>query len=425
MRKIITSILIALAKLTLRKYSPGIIGITGSVGKTSTKEAIATVLRGVRRVRASAGNFNGEIGLPLTILGDWPESELALFGRVSAGKSLFFGKLFFIAKAIIVSLWRLMFGSAIQYPELLVLEYGADKPLDIKELLDVVKPSMSVVTAVGNVPAHVEFYSGPEAVAREKGRLVEALPATGFAILNFDDEVVLEMKEKTRAHVITYGFGQGAEVRITGFENRSDNGRPSGIAFKLEYGGSFVPVRLDDCFGRAQAYAAAASAAVGFAFGMNLVKISEMLHYYQPPERRMKLLLGVKETYVIDDSYNASPLAMEAAIETIKSLSVKGRKIGVFGDMLEIGKYAMDAHESIGRLAGKVFDALFVIGPRAKFIAEGAMKSGLAKKQIFSYDTVDEAEGHVGDLLKKGDLVLVKGSYAMHLDTLVDEIRQS
>lgn len=405
LRKILKWKLRFLAKLTIRKYQPGIIGVTGSVGKTSTKEAIYAVLRGIRDVRVSRSNFNNEIGLPLTILGNW--EKIGGWG--------FWLKVFF------VSILRLIF--RFRYPELLILEYAADRPGDIRYLVDIAKPQIGVFTAIGDIPVHVEFYSGPDAVAREKGYLAEALSANGFAMLNFDDEAVLSMRERTGAHIVTYGFGEGAELRITNFQNRVENDHPAGISFKLEYGGSFVPVRLDDCFGRAQAYAAAAAAAIGVAFGMNLVKISEALSYYQVPARRMKLLVGIKGSYVIDDSYNASPLSMHAALDTLKSLG-KARKIAVLGDMLEIGKYTLEAHETMGALAGKFLDILVTVGPRAKFIAESAHSVGLAKKNIHIFETADEAKGSVQDLLKKGDIILVKGSRAIGLDRVVEEIRQ-
>ncbi len=394
-----------LARWAIWKYQPGIVGITGTVGKTSTKEAVITVLRSIRKTRPSAGNFNNEFGLPLAILGDWEKVSGAIFWF----------------KVIFVSFFRLIFGRS--YPELLVLEYAADRPGDLKYLLELVRPQIGVVTAIGDIPPHVEFYSGSDAVAREKSRLVEALPAVGFAILNYDDQAVYEMREHTRAHVITYGFSEGSEVRITNFENRTEDGKPAGISFKLEYGGNFVPVRLDGAFGRAQAYAAAAAAAVGLAFGMNLVKISEALNYYRVSPGRGRLVPGVKESWIIDDSYNASPPSTHAALETLKDLKTK-RKIAVLGDMLEIGKYTIEAHENIGRFAAKAVDILVTVGPRARFIADAASKAGLAKKNICSFDVVEDSLQTVQDLIKKGDLILVKASHAMELEKVVEEIRQ-
>lgn len=413
LKNIFKWVLAFLARWAIAKYKPGIVGITGTVGKTSTKEAVLAVLRQIRRVRATSGNFNTEFGLPLTILGDWERS----------------GGFFFWCRVISVSIFKLIFWGRGSYPEILVLEYGADRPGDLKYLLDIARPQIGIVTAVGDIPVHVEFYSGPEAVAREKSRLVEALPAIGFSILNFDDEVVYEMRDRTRAHVITYGFGEGADVRITNLENRQEEGSPAaagkplGVSFKLEYGGSFVPVRLEGSFGKVQAYAAAAAAAAGLAFGMNLVKVSEALNYYQAPSRRGKIIAGVKGTWILDDSYNASPLSMHAAIDLIKDLKAK-RKIGVLGDMLEIGKYAIEAHEQIGRFAAKTFDILVTVGPRAKFIADAAIKAGLARKNVLTFDIVEDAQRPVQDLLKKKDLVLIKGSRAIGLDKVVEEIRQ-
>lgn len=393
-----------LAIWTIKKYQPGIIAITGSVGKTSAKEAIYAVLKSSRFVRESSGNFNNELGVPLNILGDWQKIE---------------GKYFWL-KVILAALWRLIF--RLKYPEVLVLEYAADHPGDIKYLLDIARPQIGVITAVGDIPVHVEFFSGPEAVTREKSKIVEVLPATGFAALNNDDEVVVEMRQRTRAHILTFGFGSDAEVQITNYENRMENLRPAGISFKLNYAGSFVPVRLDGCFGKAQAYAAAAAACVGLVFGLNLVKISEALLDYQSPPRRTKLLAGIKHTYIIDDSYNASPLSMHAAIDTIKSLKAK-RKVAVLGDMLEIGKYTPEAHETIGRLAAKAFDLIVTVGARSKFIAEAALDSGFPKKGIYSFDTAEEAKLKVQELIKKGDLILIKGSNAVQLDKIVEEIK--
>ena len=259
LQQYLQKILRQLAIWTIQKYQPGVLAVTGSVGKTSTKEAIYAVLKKYRKTRETSGNFNNEIGLPLTILGDWQEIS---------------GKYFWL-KVILISLFKLVFRW--KYPELLVLEYAADKPGDIKYLLDIAKPQVGIITTIGDIPVHVEFYSGPEAVAREKSKVIEFLPATGFAILNYDDQAVFEMKDRTRAHIMTYGFGEGATLQITNLETRMDGNKPGGISFKLNYGGSFVPVRLDGCFGKAQAYAAAAAACAGIIFGINLVKISEAL----------------------------------------------------------------------------------------------------------------------------------------------------
>src|SRR6185312_7159063 len=176
-----------LARLTIWRYRPGIVGITGSAGKTSTKLAIQAVLGRGRRVRISAGNLNNDFGVPLTILGDWTESELRLVSREQPAGTAKFRKGIFWLRVILTSAWRVVFRSR-EYPEILVLEYGADRPGDIKYLLSIARPNVSVITAVGEIPVHVEFYDGPAEVAREKGRLIEYLPVGGYAVLNGDDD---------------------------------------------------------------------------------------------------------------------------------------------------------------------------------------------------------------------------------------------
>jgi len=402
--KILRWFLKKLAQLTIWRYRPGIVGITGSVGKTSAKIAIASVLSADRKVRYAKNNFNNELGLPLTILGTWEEIKGAFFWP-----KVFFG-----------SVWRLIFKT--DYPEILILEYGVDRPWDMRYLLDIARPNVSVITAIGEVPAHVEFFSGPEDVAREKSKLIESLPAAGFAVLNYDDDTVMNLEERTRAHLITFGFEKGASVRVTGFETRSEAGRPVGVSFKLEYGGSFVPVRLDGAYGRTQGYAAAAGACVGLIFGLNLVKISDGLRHYEPASHRLNIMPGIKNSFILDDCYNANPTSMYAALDTLRAIPAK-RKIAVLGDMLEIGKYAMQAHEKIGAIAAKVADQLVLVGPRAKFIAQGARGDGMAKRNIQEFETAEDAKAAIREMIRSGDLILVKGSHSMQLDKVVEAIQ--
>ena len=426
MTNILRRIVRNLARLTIWRYRPGIIGVTGTVGKTSTKLAIKAVLERGRRVRASAGNLNNEFGMPLAILGGWSEDELKLVSRAQPAGTARGRKIIFWLRVVFGSLWRVVFKDS-QYPEILVLEYGADRPGDIKRLLKIARPNISIITAVGDIPVHVEFYAGPDEVAREKGRLIEYLPAAGAAILNYDDESVMNLEQRTRARVMTFGFNKGAEVKVSRLENRMEGERPVGISFKLEYKGAYVPVRLNDVFGRSHAYAAAAAAAVGLTFGMNLLTISEALANYASPASRMHLLPGVKNTFIIDDSYNASPLSMHAALDALRDLPAK-RKVAVLGDMLEIGKYTIEAHEAIGKLAAESANILVTVGPRAKFIAEAAKAVGgaagrIKKNAIISFDTADEARKPIQDLIKQGDIILIKASHAVALDKIVEEIR--
>jgi UDP-N-acetylmuramoyl-tripeptide--D-alanyl-D-alanine ligase len=412
-----------LSRLTIWRFRPGIIGVTGSVGKTSAKIAIASVVGQGRTVRFAKGNLNNTLGLPLAILGSWTDEELRLVSREQKAGERILQKIAFWIKVIVMSVAQVLFGKKSKYPEILVLEYGADHPGDLRELLQIARPNVSVITAVGEIPVHVEFYAGPEEVAREKARLIECLPSASFAILNADDERVMKVRDRTRAHVMTFGFSEDAEVRISGFEHRVENGKPAGISFKIEHGGSFVPVRLDGALGQSHAYAAAAAACAGLIFGSNLVTISEALSGYAPAHSRMELVEGIKGSLVIDDAYNASLLAVASALQALGELPGT-RKVAILGDMLELGAYALPAHEKVGKLVERSVDMLVTVGPRAKFIADSAHDSGMSKRAIKSFETAEEAKSAVHNLIKKGDLVLVKGSRGMHLEIIVEEITE-
>ncbi len=472
MRKILFNILKyiikQLAKLIIWRYKPEIIAITGSVGKTSAKEAIYSVLANVGnlssadkkglRVRKSKGNLNNEFGVPLTIIGDWKENELNLVSRATPPEKYKLRKLLFWSKVILSALIRVVYPRKLAlvrrsaseggYPKVLILEYGADRPGDIKYLLKIGRPKIGVITAIGDTPVHVEFYESPAEVAKEKGKLIESLQTGGFAVLNFNDVYAMNMKEKTRANILTFGFNDGADIKISNFENYlqaridadktqinadticvnpSNNLRESaleGVSFKIEYGGSFVPINLKNVFSRTQAYAVAAAFCVGIIYGLNLVEIAELIErYYIPPKRRMNLIKGIKESWVIDDSYNASPLSVKEALAVLKDLNI-GRKIVLLGDMLELGKYSIEAHENAGKIVGEVADVLITVGPRAQFIADKARQSGMPPENIFSFHTADEALPEIKKIIKKGDLILVKASRAIGLDKIVDEIKE-
>ncbi len=406
-KKVIVWKLGIIAKMYLRRYKPEIVAVTGNVGKTSTKETIAVVLGRSKRVRSGKGNLNNEFGVPLTIIGNWADDYY------EAGNTFWFW-----IRVVVVSFFGLFFQK--NYPEILVLEYGADKPGDIKRLADKFKPHVGVVTAVGEVPVHVEYFSGPEGVAKEKGRLVETLSVSDFAVLNFDDLAVLEMKERTKAKVSTYGFGDGAMVRVSNLETWTENEMPMGVSLKMNYNDSFVPFKLMGSLGKSQGYAAAAAAAVGVIFGMNLVDISEALSEYHGPKGRLKILKGIKNSIIIDDTYNASPLSTHLALETLRDLPGK-RRIAVLGDMLELGKYTIKAHQEAGNMAGSFVDLLVCVGSRAKFIAESAGNQ-MPAGNIHTFETSSEAKLKVKELIKEGDLVLVKGSQGMRMEKIVEEI---
>lgn len=440
MRKLLQITLKLLSKAVIQKYRPLIVGITGSVGKTSTKEAVFFVLRKKYRVRKAAGSFNTEEGLPITILGDWSEDKLKIISKFGPpGQKI--KKAFLWLKIVISGFLNFLFLPKKRYPQILVLEYGADKPGDIGRLVNLVRPQIGIVTALGEIPVHVEFYSGPEEVAKEKGKLIEALPRDGLAVLNHDDEAVFEMGDLTKTKVMTFGFAplrgvsrrekenaQFAASDLTYYFETNGTGVRAGISFKLNYEKKVVPFRLNNALGRHQVYTALAAAAVGLNLGMNLVEISQILENFEFPKQRMRLLKSINSSWIIDDSYNASPLSTHAALDTLKDFGDKviekqgfGRKIAVLGDMKELGVFTEQAHRQVGNLAGERADFLFTVGPAAKFIADSAFNQ-IPKENIQSFDTNDEAGKFLKSFIKEGDIVLVKGSRAMEMEEVVEAI---
>lgn len=394
-----------LARATISRYKPVIVGVTGSVGKTTTREAVRAVISRARSVRAPSKNFNNELGFPLTILGDWHDV----------------GGAFFWLRVIIASAARIIFKDS-DYPEVLVLEYAVDKPGDMKYLLSIARPNIGILTAIGEVPVHVEFFAGPEAVLREKAKLISQLPATGFAVLNADDALVLTVKTETRAQVITYGFSEKADFRLSNFTNQLEEGFLFGSSFKFSYGGNVVPAKIKGALGKTQGYASAAAAVIGTLFGINLVSAAEALYEkYNPLPGRARIVAGIKNSVIIDDTYNASPLAMKEGLETLRATPCR-RRIAVLGDMLELGTYTLESHEEIGRLAAKCADILITVGIRGKFIGEAAMRAGLDKKDIQIFMSVAEAGKFLQSRLTKGDIVLIKGSQGTRMEKIVKEV---
>ncbi|MEK7178339.1 MAG: UDP-N-acetylmuramoyl-tripeptide--D-alanyl-D-alanine ligase [Patescibacteria group bacterium] len=408
MSYLLKKILIGLAWAQIRRYKPMIIGVTGNAGKTSTKETIAAVLRHSKTVRIAAGNLNNEFGFALTILGDWDQeyydhgSSMGLWLRV-----LWAGCRGLIARR--------------DCAEIFLLEYGADRPGDIKRLAMVFKPHIAVITTVGDTPVHIEFFKNADSVAAEKANLVKVLTAVDYAILNHDDDRVLDMKSKTEAHVVTYGFEEGSTIRILDFKYlNTDEGKPTGVAFKIHEASKFVSVEIGGSLGKSQAYAAAAAAAIGMALGMNLIQISEALQQYHGPNGRLKILSGINGSTIIDDTYNASPASTRLALETLRDLPGL-RKIAVLGDMLELGEHTIPAHQNIGTLAASCADILVCVGSRAKFIADSAANQ-MSKNNIFTFDVSTGAIKKVRELVEKGDLILIKGSQGMRMEKIVEEI---
>ncbi len=410
MKKIIQLKLKILAKMILAKYKPRVVGITGSVGKTSAKEAIYAVLSVQFRVRRPLKNYNNEIGLPLAII-----------GAKSPGKSIF-GWLGIFFKAL-----GLLLIKNKKYPEILILEMGVDRPGDMKYLLKIVKPEIGVITSIG--ASHLEYFSSVEQIKEEKSGLIKGLGKDNWAVLNYDNELIRGLENKTKARVITYGFSQPAQIRADelkfSFEESREIANLLGLGFKLKYNNQSVKVILADVLGYSGVYAALAAASVGLALGINLEKIAQALENIKLPPGRMNLIDGIKNTIIIDDTYNSSPDSSISALDLVSKISASqgARKFAILGDMLELGGFSEAGHKQVGKRAVEAgIDKLIAVGERARDIARGAEEAGMNKDNVFYFPDAVAAGKFTQDRIKEGDIILVKGSQGMRMEKIVKEI---
>lgn len=409
MKALIKSIIVAIvtfeAKLVLRKYKPTIVVVTGSVGKTSMKDAVGTVLQSKFYIRKSEKSFNSETGVPLTILGcenPWNSHYLWL-------------------KVIIEGVWLIL--SKNHYPKILVLEVGADKPGDVSGMMSWISPDVVVVTKLPSIPVHVEAYASPDETRAEEFSPACALSPDGTLIYSADDEFATELAKGVSANVLTYGV-QNTTADIVG-EYKGlvyDNACPKGFSADIIRGDTKECLFINGAAGKHQLYPALGAFAVGVSFDMTAKEICTALEKYVPPQGRMRLLRGIKNTVLIDDSYNASPVAVIAALETLEEVQVPGRTIVVLGDMLELGTYSIDEHIHIGRFAAKKADFLVTVGLRAQGIADGANKARMAKKNMEHFGSSEEAAEFLEGFIEEGDLILVKGSQGVRLERITEKL---
>lgn len=365
----------------LKAHHVQIIGVTGSVGKTSTKEAICKILNSKFDVYSSKKSFNTEIGLSLAVL---QEEES---GFVS-----------FVAWLRILK--RVLFDKKRIYKKI-VLEMGADKPGDLKRLIKIAPPKIGVVTAVRPVHLAPGQFKSLEAIAAEKGVLIGSLPKEGMAILNNDDEWVRAMP--TIAGRFTYGVKN--ESMLMAREIRAGAKDLQFMAhFKGESYEFGVPV-----LGEFQVYVLLPAIAVGLQLGMKLSECAAALADYHLPPGRMNPIAGINRSQIIDSSYNASPATVATALELLGELKAT-RKIAALGSMNELGELTHSAHIEIGKKAARVAQMMIAVGQEASTIGRGALEAGMKEEQIHTFFDSEEAGEFLKGQLKQGDLVLVKGS---------------
>jgi UDP-N-acetylmuramoyl-tripeptide--D-alanyl-D-alanine ligase len=344
-----------------------VIGITGSVGKSTTKELTANVLAAHYPTLANESNLNNEIGLPLTML------------------------------------------KITEAHRCVVLEMGFYVPGDIAFLCGIAKPQVGILTMIA--PVHLERAGSLEAIINGKAELVEALPADGTAILNYDDENVRAMASRTKAKVFTYGLDPRADLWADNIEGLG----LEGVSFDLHFAGETLHVHLP-LLGQHSVHTAMRASAAGLVEGLNW---QEILGGLLTPSTQLRLVAvtGPHNSLLIDDTYNASPDSMIAALNLLGELD--GRKVAVLGDMLELGELEEKGHRMVGARAVGTVDLLLAVGAKAGWIADEAQAQGLPAEKIARFATAAEVGEYLKKTIGEGDVVLVKGSRALHLDEIV------
>ncbi len=404
LKAVVVSILTFEARMLLARTKPQIVAVTGSVGKTSTKDAISHVLKSKKRCRKSEKSYNSEIGVPLSVLGlenAWNDPWLWI-------KNLLDG--------MMIALWP---G---KYPEVLVLETGVDRPGDMKRLTAWLKPDIVVLTRLPDVPVHVEYFGSPAAVIAEKLTLVEALKSDGILVYNHDDEKVLQAAKSVRQTTKSYGRYSDADFRVGSDEVIYEQGGPRGLKFEIGSPKGKASFTLSGAIGEGHFYNYAAAVAVADVFDIDIQTAAGSLEDFTPPPGRMRLIDGIKDTVIIDDTYNSSPVALEKALTTLSEIKGFVRKVAILGDMLELGRFSIEEHEKAGRQAAKNVDVLVTVGIRSRGMAEGALESGLSEKHVFQYEDTDSARREIQNLIQPGDLILIKGSQGLRMERIVEEI---
>jgi len=407
MKKFIQTQLARKARRLIEKHHPTIVGVTGSVGKTSARDAIATLLASRYDVAANFKNYNNEFGLPLTIL-----------GRHSPGRS-FFGWL------------SVLFSPVKKVPQVYVLEYGIDRPGDMDVLCQIAKPTIAVMTRIS--PVHAEFFRSVEALAEEKAKLLACVDEQGTVVMNADDPLVMGLGGHVRGKKVTYGFSSSAMIRASDYQlsTREDFSFQPGeifstIAFTVAFPDrSSLNLTVQNMLGKASVSSLLAGIAVAHVMGISNDEIASHISTAKLEPGRMNPIAGIKGSLLIDSSYNAAPASVQAGLELLSEFHpVEGaRRIAVLGQMAELGSKSEQEHRLIGMRAAEAgVDILVTVGELAREIRRGAIDAGIPEYHTQQFENSVEAGRWLDGAIQKGDIVLVKGSQSARMEKIVKDI---
>jgi len=407
-QRIIEKQLKILTKRVLKKQKPKIITITGSVGKTTTKEAVYNAIKNKFNTRRSQKNYNNEIGVPMTVV-----------GSLSPGKNLF-GWL-----KIFIKFFRLSFFYNKNYPQVLVLEVGADKPGDLKYLMEILpKDQLKVCVLTAVSETHLEFFGDMEGVFKEKITPFNYLTASGFAVVNKDNvdaERVRQLISSRGAEFITYSINENADVTASKIKSES-----KGLSFTIKYNNNSAEFLLKNAISTHQIYSLLAGVCVSIALGINFSEAISGLKNYNILPGRMHLIKGINDSLIIDDTYNSSPTAIEKALKAVSNLNYGRRKIVVLGDMLEMGSQSQELHYEVGKMIAKLkIDYIFTSGKQAKYIFDSALKAGFIASKAKHFDEQMDLVSFLISFIEKDDVFLIKASQGMRFEKIVKSIMEN
>jgi UDP-N-acetylmuramyl pentapeptide synthase len=402
-KKIIYTILKWEAILVLKRFKPRIIGVAGSVGKTSTKDAIYGALKDFIVIRKNQKSFNSEIGVPLTVLGletGWNNPKIWL-SNIYKGFKVIFSK---------------------EYPDWLVLEFGTDHPGDMKKLTSWISLDYAVFTRFPEVPVHAEYFKKAEDVNEEDAQMMFGLKKEGVLVLNADDAKIAELELKSTFKTVWYGFNAKKNgVAVSHIEMQYDSEKKViGQHIKINFGSNSVPFTITGALGIQHAYPILASLVVAKDLGINVLDVLQSLSIYRVPCGRMNILKGVQGVTLIDDTYNSSPIAVELAIKTLSEIEAD-TKIAIFGDMAELGRYTQAEHKKIAHLLKEhKISHLITLGEKAECITEEAKE--LKIQNICNALSHMDAAQKAIEWAKGNTVILIKGSQSARMERITYEL---
>lgn len=402
-KNIVAKILTWEARRVLNKHKPKIIVVTGSVGKTGTKDAVYTMFAQTEFARKSEKSFNSELGVPLTILG-LPNAWSSIVGWMEN-----------IAEGFILP-WDTK-----EYPKWLILEVGVDRPGDIKRL-SWLNPNIVIFTQFPDVPVHVEYFKSPEDVMNEKRSLKEYLQPDGTLIINADDPKMAHEEVYEGQHKLSYGCSEDAMVRGFDYVIMYDNEKPIGISFSVQFQEKVERVEIQGILGRHHMYPTLAALTAVISEGK---LFSQAVHGYAehiPAPGRMRILDGINNSVIVDDTYNSSPVAAQAGLDTIATVETRGRKIVVLGDMLELGDFSMREHQNLGQIVAQTADMFVAVGVRMLAAAEAVSAIKARCGYVEAFQNREDAIDFLTKTVSEYDVVYVKGSQGMRMERIVENL---